>query len=67
LAHTLPCPHDKTLKLANINTRLKAMPSRQQEMLINWGYAVCDAALRKYIDQQIEPAGKFPYPHVGVG
>jgi NTE family protein len=64
---TLPCPYEKTITLANIKTRLKAMPDRQQEMLINWGYAVCDAALRKYIDQQIAPAEDFPYPDVGVG
>jgi NTE family protein len=34
--------------LATIDTRLKAMPRDQQERLINWGYAVCDAALRKH-------------------
>lgn len=67
LEETLPCPYEKTIKLADIKTRLKAMPDRQQEMLINWGYAVCDAALRKHMDPHLPPAEGFPYPDVGVG
>lgn len=34
--------------LAAIPTRLQAMPDDQQERLINWGYAVTDAALRAH-------------------
>jgi NTE family protein len=34
--------------LAAIPTRLQKMDDDQQERLINWGYAVCDAALRKH-------------------
>jgi len=67
LSETLPCPYEDTQKLADIKTRLKAMPNEQQEMLINWGYAVCDAALRKYVDPHLIPAKDFPYPDVGVG
>ncbi|MBK8269887.1 MAG: patatin-like phospholipase family protein [Planctomycetes bacterium] len=33
-----------TSKLAAIKTRLKRMPPEEQERLINWGYAICDAA-----------------------
>jgi NTE family protein len=35
------------------------MPRKLQEQLINWGYAVCDAALRKHMGAAA-PKG-FPY------
>ena len=66
LPSTLPCPHEKTLDIANIPTRLKSMKARDQERLINWGYAVCDAALRAHVDNTIQQ-GQFPYPKTGVG
>ena len=53
------------MELAAISTRLKRMEDKLQERLINWGYAVCDAALRKHVDQQL-PLGKFPYFSTGV-
>jgi len=65
LPSALPCPKDKTEKLANTPTRLKAIDSGLQEQLINWGYAVCDAAIRKHYRPQL-PAGAFPYQG-GVG
>jgi NTE family protein len=37
-----------------------------QEKLINWGYAVCDTALRKHVDPTIAAPAGFPYPAVGV-
>ncbi len=36
--------------LAEIPTRLQAMATDEQERLINWGYAVCDAAVRAHMD-----------------
>jgi NTE family protein len=66
LADALPCPHDRTMALAETPTRLKRMDDNLQERLINWGYAVCDAALRKHVQPApAKPAG-FPYPTVGV-
>jgi NTE family protein len=64
----LVCPFDKTQKLAKIATRLEGLDAEDQEMLINWGYAICDAAMRKYggVDPKLEPK-QFPYPQVGVG
>jgi NTE family protein len=35
--------------------------------LINWGYAVCDAAMRKHVDPALEPPEDFPYSAEGVG
>jgi NTE family protein len=65
LQDVLNCPFPRTMELALIPTRLKAMDGTMQERLINWGYAVCDAALRKHVDGQL-PKGTFPYPNVPV-
>lgn len=65
LDDTLPCPHDRTLALAATPTRLKRMNEDLQERIINWGYAVCDAALRKHVDTSLS-RGEFPYPIAGV-
>jgi NTE family protein len=62
LTNALPCPFDRTTELANTPTRLKRMEPDLQERLINWGYAVCDAAMRRHVDPALpEPPG-FPYP-----
>jgi NTE family protein len=67
LADSLPCPRDRTLILANTKTRLKRVEPLLQERLINWGYAVCDTAMRKWVDGNLgKPAG-FPYPASGIG
>ena len=52
--------------LAGVPTRLAALGPTVQERLINWGYAVCDAALRKHYDGQIAKPRGFPYPGRGV-
>lgn len=67
LSDSLPCPHPQTLKLADVSTRLRSLPDRRQEMLINWGFAVCDAAMRRWVDPGLPPPEGFPYPAVGVG
>jgi NTE family protein len=60
LPDALDCPKDKTDKLANTPTRLESMDSDVQQKLINWGYAVCDAAIRKHYDTKL-PRGEFSY------
>jgi NTE family protein len=65
LAGALSCPHDKTILLANVATRLKELTPDMQERLINWGYAICDTAVRKHVASVPAPAG-FPYPDAGV-
>jgi NTE family protein len=74
LKNALPCPENATQRLADIPTRLAAMDDRLQERLINWGYAVCDTAIRKHCLPFLgkkyglkikEPKG-FSYPG-GVG
>ena len=66
LPDCLPCPYDKTLKLAHTPTRLKRLPDDIQEKLINWGYAVCDAALRRHYVAALPVPVEFPFPG-GVG
>ncbi|HVQ77196.1 MAG TPA: patatin-like phospholipase family protein [Candidatus Binatia bacterium] len=62
LADALPCPFVRTLDLANTATRLKRMEPELQERLINWGYAVCDAAVRTHVDPGVATPAGFPYP-----
>ncbi len=61
-AQTLPVPPDRTEELARIRTRLNPFTQAEQESLINWGYAVCDAAVRTYFNQQAPPPLAWPYP-----
>ena len=49
LADALVCPFDVTTKLSQTATRLSAMDNELQQQLIDWGYAVCDAAMRKHV------------------
>jgi len=62
----LPCPPEKTSLLAAYPTRLAAVPQAIQQRLINWGYAICDAAMRAFVDKTAPPPGGFPYPAQGV-
>jgi len=63
---TLNCPYEKTQELANLPTRLWEFSRQRQERLINWGYAICDAAMRRYVDPGLPSNAKFPYSG-GVG
>jgi NTE family protein len=64
---TLPCEPAATMRLATVGTRLARMEAVVQERLINWGYAVCDAALRAHVDPQLTAPSGFPYPSAAVG
>jgi len=64
---SLPCPPQQTAVLAATATRLCAMDAILQERLINWGYAVCDVAMRRWVEPQAPAPGGFPYPDAGVG
>jgi NTE family protein len=62
----LPCPHAQTLKLAAIGTDLGEKDDKTQERLINWGYAICDASVRSWLDTSLPAPSAFPYPASGV-
>lgn len=66
LPNALPCPFDRTMALAELPTRLKRLDDVTQERLINWGYAVCDAALRRHVNPDLPPPADFPYRAVEV-
>jgi len=67
LSTALQCDFAVTLKLAQTPTRLSAMDVGLQHQLIDWGYAVCDAAMRSYVTPQApaptqSPFGTFKQP-----
>ncbi len=51
-----------TKNIAKIDTRLTAFSPEKQAHLINWGYALCDAGIRCYIDQSLQKSQKLPLP-----
>jgi NTE family protein len=55
-------PSDKTVAaVAGVATRLAKLAPDMQRRLINWGYVMCDTALRSHVVTS-EPAGTLPYP-----
>ncbi len=61
-ANKLLCSAAKTGHLKDIRTRLNRFDKAEQESLINWGYALCDAAMRSYVaNSAIGPRG-WPCP-----
>jgi NTE family protein len=67
LRDALKCPPDETEKLANVQTRLGRLDKTTQERLINWGYAICDAGMRKHVIHGPTTPPRFPYPDARVG
>lgn len=65
-APRLACDQAEAARLAATPTRLEALSSQRQEKLINWGYAMTDAALRKWYPNPLSNPGGFPYPASGV-
>jgi NTE family protein len=63
----LDCPYDRTMLLAETPTRLAELEGRAQERIINWGYAICDAAMRKHVIKGAAAPAGFPYPDSGIG
>jgi NTE family protein len=66
LPNALNCPFDRTSQLAGTPTRLAAMGDALKQRLLNWGYAVTDAAMRRHVDSNIAAPKGFPYPSVTV-
>jgi len=65
VAGALPCPPARTAILANEPTRLWRMKEITQQRLVNWGYAVADAAVRRHY-RPADPPSAFPYPKAKV-
>jgi NTE family protein len=62
----LPSSPAHRQELAEVPTRLKAMPSALQERLINWGYLAADLGLRAHHDRTLPAPMSFPYPQVAI-
>lgn len=63
LADNLPCSDAAREALAGMPTRLAPFSESDQCRLINWGYALCDAAMRRHVlDPTTTPAPTWPYP-----
>jgi NTE family protein len=65
LPDAIECPENRTLELAQTPTRLAGLDPVYQERLINWGYAICDTAIRAHVDPKISK-GVLPYPGSGI-
>jgi NTE family protein len=65
---SLDAPRAAVLELASIKTRLAKLEDALQERLINWGYAICDTAMRRWAipEGARPPASAFPYER-GIG
>jgi NTE family protein len=67
LEHPIADPSAQQVRaLAGVPTRLAALTGETQDRLLNWGYAICDTALRAHIDPD-QPPGRLPYPGAGFG
>jgi NTE family protein len=62
LPGALDCPFDRTMELAGTPTRLQEMSAERQHRLVNWGYAICDAAVRRHLGVPNAPVASFPFP-----
>jgi NTE family protein len=57
----LDFPPQLAKRLAKIPTRLRSLPDDVQEQLINWGYAICDTAIRKWVEPSLPAPSRLPY------
>ena len=62
LEDPLPCPDARTKTLARVSTRLAKLDQTTQRRLVNWGYAICDTAMRTHVERGAEKPGAFPFP-----
>lgn len=58
----LPVDQARAAELAAIPTRLARLDAATQESLINWGYAICDTAMRRWVVGADVAAPSLPYP-----
>jgi NTE family protein len=61
LRDALPAPVEATTVLAETPTRLARLPDRLQEDLIDWGYAIADAAMRRWVVSGAPAPKRAPY------
>ena len=62
VANPMPAEPLLTADLAAIKTRLDDLDDRHQELLINWGYVICDTGMRAHVLPHAAD-GSLPYPN----
>ena len=67
VAGKLASDNATTRSIAKIATRLNAFSDKNQGYLINWGYALSDAAVRCYVDPDLESSETLPVPNYPLG
>jgi NTE family protein len=67
LPSSLPAPGKETKRLAEVPTRLKKLDPETQDRLINWGYAIADTAMRRWVVDGGVGSPAFPYPGHPLG
>lgn len=55
-------PVECSASLAATPTRLAKLSNDRQKRLINWGYAICDARVRRFYTPDVSAPRGFPYP-----
>lgn len=55
-----------TADLASMRTRLNRFSEEEQCRLINWGYALADAAVRRWVEEA-QPSARWPYENYALG
>lgn len=63
LADALPYGDEAVARFAEMPARFKRIEPVLQERLLNWGYAVSDAALRTHFDRSLPAPAGYPFPH----
>ena len=67
LGDSLTCQAARVESLAKTRTRLNTFSEQEQCELINWGYALCDAAMRRHVlPGQSVHAPQWPYTRFGL-
>ena len=56
----------KTLLLQDVRTRLNSFSDEEQGHLINWGYALTDAALKRFYFTDEQEKGSWPIPQYAL-
>jgi NTE family protein len=57
----------RTLVLANLQSGLKRLDRTTQERLINWGYAICDTGMRRWVVSGASRPANVPFSTAGLG
>jgi NTE family protein len=57
LPDALELPHD----LPHVRTRLARLDDWTQELLVNWGYVICDTAMRRHVVPEASRPDRLPY------